>query len=823
MSKTQLTTRIPQFPDSISLYKARANNLKNVSVDIPLNRLTVITGLSGSGKSSLAFDTLYAQSQRQYMEGLSPTLRAMFKRQPIPPVEGIANLPPVAAVDQKPLRSSTRSTVGTSTEIYDFMRVLFARLGTVKCPKCQTVLQRQSEDAIVDKILSLEEGTRLIILSPLVYKKKGTHESVLEQLRKRGLTRVRIDGEIYELDEVPKLDKSQEHSIDAVIDRCVAREEGRSRLSDSVATAARFSGSAVIINAPGEDGEWRDVLYSAQFACPGCGENLPEVQPRTFSLYSPYFETVSKCVTIQNRTISDWTAMDVDSLRPIVNQAETYFQNEGGVSGSVAQPLMEQIGKRLTFLQQAGMSYLALNRTMDTLSGGEMQRVKLSRALGCALTGICYVLDEPSIGLHSDDCARLIQTIQNIKDLGNTVVAVEHDEQFIRAADYIIDMGPGAGESGGEILAAGTLDEIIANERSVTGKWLKEKSEKVQSVKPKSVINSTKKANDLNSVEELTLTGARLNNLQHVTLSIPLGKITVVSGRSGSGKSSLLIGTLLPALKWSLSNQKQPNPAENLYDSLAGYDSLKRAVWVDQSPIGRSPRSNPATFTGIYDEIRNLFAKTKTARLYGFSASQFAFNIKGGRCERCQGSGYEKIELNLLPDLFVPCRDCGGKQFNPQTLAVKYKEKSIADVLNMSIAEASEFFRDIPKIAPTLNILSELGLGYLRLGQGANTLSGGEAQRLKLAAELKESNAALWENDSQSRKKSLYLLDEPTTGLHARDIERLSAILRRLTQQGNTVVAIEHNSQILDLADRIVELGPGGGKFGGKIVDSIDK
>ena len=804
----------------ISIHGANANNLKNVSVEIPLNALTVITGLSGSGKSSLAFDTLYAQSQRQYMEGLSPTLRALFRRQPMPKVEGIENLPPAAAVDQQPLRASTRSTVGTATEIYDFLRVLFAKAGRVACPNCGCVLQQQSQDAIVDRILELPEGTRLMILAPIARNKKGRLDSVVEQVRKRGMTRIRIDGTVYELDDVPELDPAVSHNADAVIDRCVSRPDARSRLADSVSTAVNFSGSAVIVSAPSADGTWTDSLYSTLYSCPQCGENLPEVEPRTFSLYSPYFQTVSQCVTIFGKTILDWTALDVASLRPVVEQAQSEFSRLGGSANAIAQPLLEQIARRLDFLDRAGVGYLSLDRTLDTLSGGEMQRVKLSRALGSALTGVCYILDEPSIGLHRDDCAELIKTIRDIQRLGNTIVAVEHDPQFIRAADYIIDIGPGAGDQGGTVLATGTLTDILSNPASVTGRWLK--SEEL-GVRSEELTHASQNAPIycLPPPASLTLYGASLNNLQNVNLDIPLGKMTVVTGRSGSGKSSLIIGTLLPAVKWSLTNRKTPNPAEGLYKTLIGFESIERVVWIDQSPIGRSPRSNPATFSGVYDEIRRLFAQTKTAKRLGYSSARFSFNTKGGRCETCQGTGFERVELNFLPDMFIPCPDCGGKQFNPQTLSVKYKEKSIADVLAMSIEDAAEFFADIPKIAPALNVMCDLGLGYLRLGQGANALSGGEAQRLKLSAELKKcagDNFALGGSGC-----ALYVLDEPTTGLHGLDVERLVDVLRRLTDAGNTVVVIEHNEQIQNAADRIFELGPGGGRLGGRIINVLDK
>ena len=801
----------------ISIHGANANNLKNVSVEIPLNALTVITGLSGSGKSSLAFDTLYAQSQRQYMEGLSPTLRALFRRQPMPKVERIENLPPAVAVDQQPLRTSTRSTVGTATEIYDYLRVLFAKAGRVACPNCGCVLQQQSQDAIVDRILELPEGTRLMILAPIARGKKGRLDSVVEQVRKRGMTRIRIDGTVYELDDVPELDPTASHNADAVIDRCVSRPDARSRLADSVSTAVNISGSAVIVCAPDADGTWTDSLYSTLYSCPQCGENLPEVEPRTFSLYSPYFQTVSQCVTIFGKTILDWTALDVASLRPVVEQMQSEFSRIGGSASAIAQLLLEQIARRLDFLDRAGVGYLSLDRTLDTLSGGEMQRVKLSRALGSALTGICYILDEPSIGLHCDDCAELINTIRDIQRLGNTIIAVEHDPQFIRAADYIIDIGPGAGDQGGTVLATGTLTDILNNPNSVTGRWLGEGNRQ----EPIGSSLKVPTAYSLLPTASINLTGATLNNLQNVDLEIPLGKMTVVTGRSGSGKSSLIIGTLLPAIKWSLTNRKTPNPAEGLYKSLTGFEALERVVWIDQSPIGRSPRSNPATFSGVYDEIRRLFAQTKTAKRLGYSSARFSFNTKGGRCETCQGTGFQRVELNFFPDMFIPCPDCTGKQFNPQTLSVKYKEKSIADVLAMSIEDAAEFFADIPKIAPALNVMNDLGLGYLRLGQGANTLSGGEAQRLKLSAELKKCAGDSFALGGSGA--ALYVLDEPTTGLHGLDVERLVDVLRRLTDAGNTVVVIEHNDQIQNAADRIVELGPGGGRLGGRIINVLDK
>ena len=800
----------------ISIHGAKANNLKNVSVDIPLNALTVITGLSGSGKSSLAFDVLYAQSQRQYMEGLSPTLRAIFKRQPLPKVDRIENLPPAVAVEQRPLRIVTRSTVGTATEIYDFLRVLFAKTGQVACPNCGCVLQQQSQDAIVDRILELPEGTRLMILAPVVQQKKGRLDAVVEQIRKRGLTRIRIDGTVYELDDVPEFDPTAVHTVDAVIDRCVSRPDARSRLADSVDAAIKFSGAAVVVSVPNPDKTWTDSLYSTVYCCPQCGESLPEVEPRTFSLYSPYYQTVSQCVTIFGKTILDWTALDVASLRPVIKQAQEEFSHLDGTVVQLASSLLEQISRRLDFLDRVGVGYLTLNRTLDTLSGGEAQRVKLSCALGSKLTGVCYILDEPSIGLHRDDCAQLVKTIQDIKNLGNTIVAVEHDPQFILSADYVIDLGPGAGNQGGTVLAAGPLADVLNNPNSVTGRWL-------NSERGISKANHEDKSSPLvtRNSQLLTLTGAKLNNLQNVDLEIPLGKMTVVTGRSGSGKSSLIIGTLLPAVKWNLSNRKAPNPAKGLYKSLKGFESIDRIVWIDQAPIGRSPRSNPATFSGIYDEIRYLFAQTKVAKQLGYSSARFAFNVKGGRCDSCQGTGIQRVELNFLPDMFIPCPDCGGKQFNPQTLTVRYKEKSIADVLEMSIEQAAEFFADIPKIAPTLNVMCDLGLGYLRLGQGANALSGGEAQRLKLSTELKKCSGESFTRGASGG--AMYVLDEPTTGLHALDVERLVAVLNRLTDAGNTVVVIEHNEQIQDAADRIVELGPGGGRFGGRIIRVLDK
>ena len=881
---------------SIEIRCARTNNLKNVDVDIPLNRMTVVTGLSGSGKSSLVYHTLYAQSQRQYLEGLSPSLRAVFRRLPVPDVDAIRRLPPTVAIEQAPLQGNPRATVSTATEIYDLMRALYARLGTVLCPNCQTPLSQQSELSMVRQIMRRPEGTRLLILAPIHGAKGDTLLPVLEDYYKRGYVRVRLDGDLSELESLIDSVKDkpagrtpvEELDLEIVVDRCVVRESARERIAESVSTAIGLSGGTVIILQPdAADDSERVQTFSSRYVCLKCGENLREVEPRTFSFHSPYgacercnglgvisqesekeastdsspsdlansmanslangmangmanasvvcpdcggsrLNKTARSVKILGKSIDQWAHLEVEPSLEFTREVREAFRKRGGIDSKIAQELTDQILLRLDFMKQTSIGYLALDRSLNTLSGGEMQRVKLSSALGSGLTGICYILDEPSVGLHPDDCRQLIETVQQIKQRGNTIVVVEHDEQFIRAADHIIDIGPRAGELGGSVVASGTLDEIKQNPKSLTGQYFRllDDSLEGQTTGPRKAFPQKKPFHGPGS--QLVLTHARRNNLQDVTLTLPLGVLTVVTGRSGSGKSSLFTQTVLPAVQWTLSRQqKGPNPVAAYYDDLTGVESLSRVVWVDQSPIGRSPRSAPATFTGIFDLLRTLYAQTRQAKLLGFTPARFAFNAasgrkqtdgrQNGRCEYCQGLGYETIETALLPDQFAPCPVCGGKRFNRQTLSVEYKGKTIADVLDMSIDQAESFFENIPKLQAILQTLREVGLGYLRLGQGGNTLSGGESQRLKLATELVKSTA-LW-----SAGKTLYLLDEPTTGLHPYDIEALLKVLRRLTDQKNTVVVIEHNNQVVAAADYLITLGPGGGRNGGRIIEEVSK
>ena len=910
----------------IQVRGARTHNLKNVDLDIPREQLVVITGLSGSGKSSLAFDTLLAEGQRQYIESLSVYVRQFFNSLQRPDVDLIEGLQPTIAIDQNPGSNNPRSTVATVTEIYDFLRVLMARVGDISCPDCGTPIVQQTPAEIQESIGVLPMGTKVVILAPLVRGRKGKHQEVMQRIRSEGFVRVRIDGETYEVEHAPEIKASARHDIEAVIDRVVIREALENRLAESVRLALKHGQGAIRIsyltpadklNGKGQNGavhaEWRERVYSTLYACPDCKRNLAELEPRTFSFNSPYgacrtcdglaaregfdpelvlpdtslslsegaiapwrsasnaarskhvkrlegFLTHAK--VDQETPVSKWphdirqqllegdgkylgviTHLEMDyakakrdtlrerldefrSLVPCVDCGGSRLQPEaracrlGGLAihqitalpidksleffnsleldpslQAVGEPLVAEIVKRLRFLCQVGVDYLSLDRSADTLSGGEMQRVRLATGIGSGLVGVLYILDEPSIGLHPRDNARLIESLRDLQRQGNTVLVVEHDEALMHAADWLIDIGPGAGDRGGQIVSQGSPGQVAKDNNSITGSYLSGQRQ----------IEIPKSRRRVAKTRMLKLEGATVNNLQNVEAGFPLGTFTCVTGVSGSGKSSLVVDTLARALAKKL-NGATARPGA--YRTLRGASKLDRLIHVNQSPIGRTPRSNPATYTGIFDEIRRVFAGTKHAKQLGYKLGRFSFNTKGGRCEECQGQGVQRIEMRFLPDLFISCPLCHGKQFNRQTLAVRYREKSIADVLGMSIDEAADFFENHPPICQMLNSLVDVGLGYLSVGQRSTTLSGGEAQRIKLAAEL----------GRPALGKTLYILDEPTTGLHVDDIGRLLGVLQKLVDLGHTVLVIEHNLDVIKTADWVIDLGPEGGIGGGKIV-----
>lgn len=911
--------------DKIIIHGARAHNLKNIDVKIPKNKLVVITGLSGSGKSSLAFDTLYAEGQRRYVESLSAYARQFLGQMDKPDVDSIDGLSPAISIDQKTTSHNPRSTVGTVTEINDFLRLLWARVGTPICPNDHIPITSQSPDQMVDRVLELPERTRLQILSPVVRSKKGTQKKVLATIKREGFVRVQVDGETYDLDEVPELNKNQEHTINVVIDRIIVKEGVRSRLFDSFEAALRLSDGYAIADVIGGE----PIPFSEKYACPICGFTVGELEPRLFSFNAPMgacpvceglgsklevdvdLVVPDRSKTLRDGAMAPWNpissqyypqlleqfcqsvGIDMDTpfnklpkkqqqlvlygngdqtfhfhyendfggvrdvdvpFEGVVNNVKRRYretnsdftreqmrkymtelpcpachgyrlneralavkisgQNIGQVSDlsisdaidffkqvqlseqneQIARPILKEILDRLTFMKNVGVEYLTLSRSARTLSGGEAQRIRLATQIGSNLSGVMYVLDEPSIGLHQRDNDRLISSLKAMRDLGNTLIVVEHDEDTMRAADYIIDIGPGAGENGGQVMAAGTPKQVMRSRKSLTGQYLSGK-------KFIPVPAERRSGNG----KHIVVKGAAANNLKQIDVDFPLGKFICVTGVSGSGKSTL-VNLILKRILAQKLNNNSAKPGK--YASISGVKNIEKVIDIDQSPIGRTPRSNPATYTGVFDDIRELFAQTNQAKVRGYTKGRFSFNVKGGRCEACHGDGILKIEMNFLPDVYVPCEVCHGTRYNSETLEVEYKGKNIAEVLNMTVSEALKFFSAIPKIRRKLQTIEDVGLGYVHLGQPATTLSGGEAQRMKLAAELHR----------QSHGKSFYILDEPTTGLHMDDIKRLLGVLQRLVDAGNTILVIEHDLDVVKSADWLIDLGPEGGDAGGNVV-----
>lgn len=911
--------------DKIVIHGAREHNLKNIDVEIPRDKLVVVTGVSGSGKSSLAFETLYAEGQRRYVESLSAYARQFLGNMDKPDVDSIDGLSPAISIDQKTTSKNPRSTVGTVTEINDYLRLLYARVGTPYCVNGHGKISAQSVEEIVEQILELPEKTRLQILAPVVRTKKGTHVKMFERIQKDGYVRVRVDGEVYDISEVPELDKNKKHNIEIVIDRIVVKEGIRSRLFDSVEAALHQAEGYVIVDKM--DGS--ELLFSEFYACPVCGFTVPELEPRLFSFNAP-FGSCPDCdglgvklepdvdllipdtsKTLREGAIIYWygkastyypalleQAMEqfgIDLDRPWEKLSEKeqqivlygngdklfHFLHEGdfglrdqdmtfvgvipnlwrryrsGMSESaremarsymteltcttchgyrlndqalsvkvgekniaefsilsigdtldyvkslvlsanneiIAKPILKEIKDRLTFLKNVGLDYLTLSRSSGTLSGGESQRIRLATQIGSNLSGVLYILDEPSIGLHQRDNDRLIESLQKMRDLGNTLIVVEHDEDTMMAADWLIDVGPGAGDLGGEIIASGTPKQVMKNKKSLTGQYLSGKR----------AIPVPKKRRAIDKKKMVKITGASENNLQNLDVEFPMGVMTAVTGVSGSGKSTLVNSILKKSLAQKL-NHNSEKPGK--HKKITGYEGIERLIDIDQSPIGRTPRSNPATYTSVFDDIRDLFANTNEAKIRGYKKGRFSFNVKGGRCEACSGDGIIKIEMHFLPDVYVPCEVCHGRRYNSETLEVHYKGKNISEVLDMRVSDGLEFFRHIPKIERKLQTIVDVGLGYVTLGQPATTLSGGEAQRMKLASELQK----------RSNGKAFYILDEPTTGLHSEDIATLIQVLDRLVEQGNTIVVIEHNLDVIKTADYIIDLGPEGGAGGGTIL-----
>lgn len=914
--------------ENIIVKGARANNLKNIDVTIPRDKLVVMTGVSGSGKSSLAFDTIYAEGQRRYVESLSSYARMFLGQMDKPDVDYIEGLSPAISIDQKTTSKNPRSTVGTVTEIYDYLRLLWARAGTPHCPNCGKEIRQQTIDQIIDQVLALPEGTRIQVMAPVIRGKKGEHAKVFEDAKRSGYVRARVDGSLYELDEEIKLEKNKKHSIEIIVDRLIIRPDIRQRLTDSVETAAKLSGGLVIVNLLREE---KDLSFSQNYACEDCGISMEELTPRMFSFNNPfgacptctglgnqlkadpalmiqdggksildgaiqasgwnnirgdgisrmYFDALSKkykfsltepwnslsdeakniilygtkgetlelhydqprgkgvlkqafegiCNNIERRykeTQSDASRKELEelmsecpcpdcqgrrlrkeSLAVTVGEKNIYEFTTLSVEDAlvwmdgltlteqqmlIADRILKEIRSRLGFLKSVGLGYLTLARSAGTLSGGESQRIRLATQIGSSLMGVLYILDEPSIGLHQRDNDKLLATLKNLRDLGNSLIVVEHDEDTMRSADYLIDIGPGAGVHGGQVVAAGTPAEVMANPDSLTGQYL--------SGKKKIEVPAVRRPGN---GKVLKVIGASENNLRHIDVEFPLGTFTVVTGVSGSGKSSLVNEVLFKRLGAELMRMKvRPGKC----DRIEGIEQLDKVVNIDQSPIGRTPRSNPATYTGLFNDIRDLFASTQEAKSRGYGQGRFSFNVRGGRCEACSGDGLLKIEMHFLPDIFVPCEVCKGKRYNRETLEVRYKGKNIADVLDMTVDEALDFFSALPKLKKRLQTLQDVGLGYVKLGQPSTELSGGEAQRVKLATELSK----------QATGKTIYILDEPTTGLHSDDVRKLLEVLQRLVDAGNTVVVIEHNLDVIKCADHLIDLGPEGGDGGGTIV-----
>ena len=914
--------------ENIIVKGARANNLKNIDVTIPRDKLVVMTGVSGSGKSSLAFDTIYAEGQRRYVESLSSYARMFLGQMDKPDVDYIEGLSPAISIDQKTTSKNPRSTVGTVTEIYDYLRLLWARVGTPHCPKCGKEIRQQTIDQIIDQVLSLPEGTRIQVMAPVVRGKKGEHVKVFEDAKRSGYVRARVDGNLYELDEEIKLEKNKKHNIEIIVDRLIIRSGIRQRLTDSVETASGLSGGLVVVNLLREE---RDLMFSQNYACEDCGISMEELTPRMFSFNNPfgacptctglgnqlkvdpslivpdgtksildgaiqasgwnnirgdgisrmYFDALSKkykfsltepwdaladeakriilygtkgeklelhydqprgkgvlqqafegiCNNIERRykeTQSDASRRELEELmsecpcpecqgRRLRKESlavtvgdknihefttlsvEDALQWLDGLSLTeqqmlIADRILKEIRSRLGFLQSVGLGYLTLSRSAGTLSGGESQRIRLATQIGSSLMGVLYILDEPSIGLHQRDNDKLLDTLCHLRDMGNSLIVVEHDEDTMRAADYLIDIGPAAGIHGGQVVAAGTPEEVMADPNSLTGQYL--------SGRRKIPVPSVRRTGN---GKTLKVIGASENNLRHIDVEFPLGTFTVVTGVSGSGKSSLVNEVLFKRLGAELMRMKV-HPGK--CDAIEGIKALDKVVNIDQSPIGRSPRSNPATYTGLFNEIRDLFASTQEAKSRGYGPGRFSFNVRGGRCEACSGDGVLKIEMHFLPDIFVPCEVCKGRRYNRETLEVRYKGKSIADVLDMTVDEGLEFFSALPKLKNKLQTLQDVGLGYVKLGQPSTELSGGEAQRVKLATELSK----------PATGRTIYILDEPTTGLHTDDVRKLLEVLQRLVDNGNTVVVIEHNLDVIKCADHLIDLGPEGGDGGGTIV-----
>lgn len=822
---------------AIRIRGARTHNLQGIDLDIPHRGLTVITGVSGSGKSSLAFDTLFAEGQRQYIDSLSPYSRQFVDTIPRPDLDSISGLQPTLCIDQRQGTVNPRSTLATVAEIYDYLRLMMARVGTPHCYQCGSAIIQQSPDEIIQALAIFPEGTRLVVMAPMVRDRKGAHRDVFEKIRAAGLVRVRVDGEMFEIDDVPELTVRKNHSIDAVCDRLIVRDGFEERLKAAVHLALQLTGGLVSSAAslPASSEQLVDVttakadkprfqpsqsderLFSTKYACATCGISYAELEPRIFSFNSPHGacrdcdglgtvnEGNTKCpackgarlrpeslaVTLQEQSIADITSQSL-------HEAHKWFRSLklAPLAEKIAQPILAEMMHRIDFLCRVGVGYLTLDRPAQTLSGGELQRVRLATSIGSGLIGVCYVLDEPSIGLHPRDSDRLIESIHRLRDLGNTLVVVEHDEAMMLAADNLVDMGPGAGPNGGKILAAGSPSLVAKNPSSFTGQFLR-KERRIE-------IPAERRVADKNRA--ICLRGAKLNNLREINVCFPLGCLIGVTGVSGSGKSSLVNHTLVPAIEAILG--KKEFDSNDRFDSIAGVEAIDKIIPIDQKSLGRSSRSTPGTYTGAWDEIRKVFAQTRDAKQRGFSSNRFSFNAGAGRCETCGGHGQQKIEMNFLADIYVTCPQCSGRRFNRPTLTVRYKDANVADVLDMNIEKASEFFRNFTKIRRILESMCSVGLGYLQLGQASHTLSGGEAQRIKLATELAR----------VSTGKTLYVLDEPTTGLHLADVSRLIDVLQNLVNMGNTVVVIEHHMDVAKVCDWIIDLGPEAGDAGGELV-----